>query len=98
MGDYPGGDASQLGGYAQRARTNNVSMVPQGREQRSSLGLGSGLRHHGTLSPGGRSQDERGKQMFHSQLDSGRRGNDKTGAPVNFVMQPEGDDDDKDIE
>ena len=87
MGESPAFDGSRAD-LAKRSRTNNVSMAPRGvydREQRSSLGIGAGLLHRGTLSP--RSGSD--KRIYHSHMDSGRSNDgryDKTGAPVNFVM------------
>ena len=49
----------------------------------------------GHLTPGNMTSVGGGMQKFHSQLDDDR--NNRTGAPVNYVMQPEvaeGDDDD----
>ena len=98
MGEHSQFDSSRLGGGgAHRSRTNNFGHGLGGIEQRSALNIGGGgLGGDGSLNPGNINGRGNRNQMFYSQMNAsgaGNLGNDKTGAPVNFVMQPEAADD-----
>ena len=71
----------------QRWKSNNFSMAPHMHQRSALAGVNGGALRQGTLSPGNRTGNN--QQAFLSHLDAGRTGNDKTGAPVNFVMAPE---------
>ena len=73
----------------QRNRMNNMSQVPGG-EQRSSLDFNG---NRGALSPGNQTGTVgRGGNRFNLNNGFPDNFNNKTGAPVNYVMQPEEDD------
>ena len=73
-----------------RNRMNNMSQVPGG-EQRSSLDFNGNI-GRGALSPGNTTGNAGGGGRFNFNNQFGDNFNGKTGAPVNYVMQPEEDD------